>query len=365
MRIALCANTSWYLYNYRRNLINALRQRGHAVSAIAPPDDYSDRLRALGVAWHPLAMRQNGTNPFEEAATLRDLSRRLRQIRPDALLTFTVKCNLYAGLLNRRRFRHLANVSGLGELFDRQTLLTRLARRLYKIAFARAHAVFFQNREDLATFLNHGLILPERAERLPGSGVDVSAFMPDPDYQPGTPRAFLMFGRLLPKKGYDLFLQAAERLPDARCWILGIPDPRRADSRALFERIQARHARRVLIYFPATDNVLPLLRQADVVALPSSYHEGVPRCLLEALACGKPLITTDWKGCRDAVEHGQNGLLIPPNDVDALTQAMTFFCRADAGTLLKMGEFSRRKAEREFDEQQIIMRYLNALDGDF
>ena len=365
MRIVLCANTSWYLYNYRRNLINALRQRGHEVSAIAPPDEYSDRLRALGVAWHPLAMRQNGTNPLEEAATLRDLSRRLRQIQPDALLTFTVKCNLYAGLLNRRRFCHLANVSGLGELFDRQTLLTRLVRRLYKIAFARARTVFFQNREDLATFLKHGLIPPERAERLPGSGVDVSAFMPSPDYQPGTPRTFLMFGRLLPKKGYDLFLQAAERLPDARCWILGIPDPRRADSRALFEQIQARHARRVITYFPATDNVLPLLRQADVVALPSSYHEGVPRCLLEALACGKPLITTDWKGCRDAVEHGQNGLLIPPNDVDALTQAMTFFCRADAGTLLKMGEFSRRKAEREFDEQQIIMRYLNALDGNF
>ena len=365
MHIALCANTSWYLYNYRRNLMNALRQRGHAVSAIAPPDEYSDRLHALGVAWHPLAMQQNGTNPLEEAATLRDLSRRLRQIQPDALLTFTVKCNLYAGLLNRRRFRHLANVSGLGELFDRQTLLTRLVRRLYKIAFARAHAVFFQNCEDLATFLNHGLIPPERAERLPGSGVDVSAFMPSPDYQPGTTRTFLMFGRLLPKKGYDLFLQAAERLPDAHCWILGIPDPRRADSRALFERIQARHARRVITYFPATDNVLPLLRQADVVALPSFYHEGVPRCLLEALACGKPLITTNWKGCRDAVEHGQNGLLIPPNDLNALTQAMTFFCRADAGTLVKMGEFSRRKAEREFDEQQIIMRYLNALDGDF
>ena len=102
-----------------------------------------------------------------------------------------------------------------------------------------------------------------------------------------------------------------------------------------------------------------------VVALPSSYHEGVPRCLLEAMACAKPLITTDWKGCRDAVEHGKNGLLIPPKDPDALTEAMAFFCRADADTVRNMGEFSRRKAEREFDEQQVILSYLNALDRDF
>lgn len=367
MKIAFCANTSWYLYNYRKNLIAALRHAGHQVSAISPRDQYSPLLQALGVAWHPLRLSQTSTNPLVECATIFHLFRQLRDLRPDLLLTFTIKCNLYAGVLSTMLpFRQIANVSGLGEAFDRQNLLTKGICALYRLAFSRIPRVFFQNREDMAAFLHQRILRAEQCERLPGSGVDLSTFTPSSGAPESQRRIFLMAGRLLPQKGYDLFLQAAARLhleyrEHAVFWIVGIPDLHRSDSRELLQRIQEYHARKIVTYFSETADIRPVMQQADVVVLPSSYHEGVPRSLLEGMACGKPLITTNWKGCRDTVDDGVNGLLIEPNDADALTRAIAFFLRADREMLARMGMASRQKAAREFDERQIIARYLDAI----
>lgn len=373
MKVALCANTSWYLFNFRKNLITALQYAGHEVYAISPFDAHVAKLQRLGVRWMRLRAHQTSRNPVTEIRTVLHLAFLLTRLQPDVVLTFTVKGNLYAGLVRKiRKFRQLANISGLGESFDRSNGLTRfVVAHLYRSALKHVQQVFFQNHEDLWLFVRYNILPEHLCERIPGSGVDLSTFTPCLARKgKETPRVFLMFGRILPAKGYDLFLEVARtvrlrRQDQAEFWILGIRDSSRTASIRLFEKILDFHAQGIVSYYPPTDDVVPIVQQADVVVLPSRYNEGVPRCLLEALACGKPIITTNWKGCKETVEHGINGYIIERDDLASLEEFVEWFIRADRDVLRRMGHASRQKAEREFDEQIVITKYLQAIQTPF
>jgi glycosyltransferase involved in cell wall biosynthesis len=364
MKIALSANTSWYLYNFRQNLITTLQRQGHEVYAFAPYDQHSRKLQDLGVRWFHWNLHQTSQNPLTELCSFMHLFQILRTIRPDVVLTFTIKCNLYTGLLTRYfPIAQIANISGLGEVFDQQSIVNKLICLLYRLALNHSHKVFFQNREDLQTFLDRQILPETFCVRIPGSGVDLVRFTPGEPQRDPHRRIFLMFGRIVPRKGYDLFLQAARHFKGdpqnkAEFWILGIEDRSRQDSAALFQRILACHAQGIITYVPATDDVVPILQQVDVVVLPSEYHEGVPKSLLEALACGKPIITTNWKGCRDTVVQGVNGYIIERGDFRSFIKYLDYFLHADRKILQQMGAASRQKAEQEFDEHYILSRYL-------
>ena len=369
MRAVILYNTSWYVYLLRRNLIAKLQEAGFDLTVVAPRDSYTDRVRQLGVDYVPITMSPTGKSPLRELETLSQIYIALRALSPYAVLSFTVKCNLYAGLCRSRlKFRHIPNISGTGDLFDGASLRERFAKRLYGKALRRSHKVFFQNGDDQRTFLNHGLVRPDQSEVIPGSGVDLSHFRPVP--RTSRPwRSFLMFGRLLPKKGFGRFLDAATELKarygeSAQFWILGAPDSERAESRELFERILQAHARGVVLYINPTDDVLPYLQDANAIVLPSTYNEGVPRSLLEALACGKPIITTDWKGCRETVQNDTNGLLIRPHDTRSLTRALQQMIECSEETLSEYGLRSRSLAESRFDERLVLNAYLKALGAE-
>ena len=367
MKIILCANTSWYLYNFCRTLTIELLTRGHKVIAIAPFDQHSKKLQTLGVKWMNIDLHQTNKNPLREIRTLFQLWRLMEDIQPDVVLTYTIKCNVYTGLLARlMRIKQIATITGLGEIFDRQSLFKTLICFLYTIAFKNTHKVFFQNSEDFDFFVQKGIIPEKQGGRIPGLGVNLSKFAPCIPPVNGSKRVFLMFGRLLVKKGYDLFLQAAQSVKHdypgcAEFWILGIPDTSRKASELLFQKILEYHEKHIITYLPPTDDVISVLHKADVVVLPSEYNEGVPACLREALACGKPIITTNWKGCQETVDNGINGFLIERHDLDALISQMNFFINADNEILHKMGTASRKKAEKEFDERLVISTYWDEL----
>jgi glycosyltransferase involved in cell wall biosynthesis len=367
MRIVILYNSSWYVFLLRQNLIAALQAAGHHVVVIAPEDGYTARVKQLGVEFLPINMRATGRSPLFEAWTLRSVYHAIRGSKPNVVLSFTVKCNLYAGLCRRiLDFRHVANVSGLGELFDGGFGVGRGVYQLYRIALKRTEVVFFQNRDDKARLLESGAVDGSRAQLIPGSGVDLARFVPIPRAV-RRQRAFLMFGRLLPKKGFDSFLDAARQLrtrhaDSASFWILGAPDQTREESMQLLERIEQAHAEGAIRYLHSTDDPIPYIREADVVVLPSTYNEGVPRSLLEALACGKPVVTTDWKGCRETVEHGKNGLLVRPDDTSSLVDALESLVRCDAQLLEQYGHASRRLAEERFDEQLVLEAYHRAVE---
>jgi len=369
MKVAIVANTSWYVYNFRRNLIKLLQAKGYEVHVIAPVDDYTDKLVQLGVKHYPIDLSQRGVNPFRELISCVRLFRLFRAIRPDLVLTFTVKCNLYTGICRRFvKFQQIANISGLGEAFDKKGLVNYIVSLLYKFALSKSKRVFFQNEEDRQAIIKHGLLPECLCKCIPGSGVDLNAFRPALSFARSNPRKFLMLGRLVPKKGFDLFMKAAEQVHlkykhRAEFWIMGIEDKSRKESKALLEQILSLQKRGIVKYLAPRDNVVSVLHSIDVVVLPSKYHEGVPRTLLEAMACGKPIITTNWKGCRDTVDHGVNGYLIRVGDCQVLERCIIELIHAPHKQLEKMGIASRKKAEEQFDERDVLRAYMNEIDN--
>ncbi|MEN9844967.1 MAG: hypothetical protein RIS36_114 [Pseudomonadota bacterium] len=366
MRVVILYNTSWYVYLLRRNLIAILREAGCEVIVMAPRDNYTERLINLGARHISIPLDPGSTNPLTELRAFNAIRRALKIVNPDAVLSFTIKCNLYAGLCKRfTPFTQVANISGLGIAFERPGLMRTVATSLYKLALAPTDHIFFQNGEDLMSCSRANLVARERSRVIPGSGVDLAAFIPT-SRKAGRPRTFLMFGRLLPQKGYDLYLAAAKRLKEelgdnVACRVLGSPDQNRPESIELLKRIQNAHAQGTVRYLQSRDDVRPLLSESDVVVLPSTYNEGVPRSLLEAMASGKVIITTDWKGCRETVEPGRNGYLIPPHDGESLYQSMRHMATCPEAELTSLARESRKRSEELFDERIVLEAYLNAL----
>ena len=376
MKTVLFGNSTWCLYNFRRGLIAKLVELGHTVHVIAPcdatydNDEYIKRLEELNAIFHPLPLKPRNLNPLHELRSLLALFLLLRKIKPDVLLTFTIKCNLYTGLCRTLlSFQQIANVPGLGEVFERRSFVQRLAAALYKFSFRGIRAALFQNKDDLNYCVRHNLVKRSACKLIPGSGVDLTRFSAAPPRRATGKFVFLMFGRLLPQKGYYQYLRAADVLRSilgetVEFWIIGIEDKNRTESRELALAIEEAAQDGIVRRFPAMVDVAPLLAQVDTVVLPSWYNEGIPRSLLEAMACAKPLITTDWKGCRDTVSNGENGYLVPVRDNCGLIKAMFRMVAADRDKLRQMGLASRAIVEKRYDEQVVIAKYVDVMTGD-
>lgn len=365
MRVVLTGNTCFKIANFREGLIRALQARGAEVLVLAPVDEHGPKLEALGCQVHDLPMDRNGTAPLAEAALLRRIYRFLRRMRPDIVFGYTIKNNIYAGLACRwLGIPFIPNVTGLGPAFNETGALNRIVRGLYRQAFARSDAVFFQNPDDRATFLQAGLVTESRARLLPGSGVDLDRFIAQPMRSDKNDVTFLLVARLLWDKGVGLYVEAARSLrashPDMRFQLLGPPDPASRSSVPLAQ-VEEWVSDGVIEYLGQTSDVRPALAAADCVVLPSWYREGTPRVLLEAAAVGRPVITTDMPGCRDAVVDGTTGFLCAPRDGDALAAAMSRFADLPDEARAAMGQAARARAEQAFDESLVIAAYLGWL----
>lgn len=367
MKIAIVANSGWYLHNFRLNLACSLLQAGHEVVAIGDSDAYGVKIAAAGIAYRAAPFTGAGTRWRQELACVRALRRLLHEEAVDVVLSYTPKGNIYAGMaLWGRPARLIANVSGLGRSFVEKTLLTRFVRLLYRQALARAAWVFFQNREDHAIFLQAGLVRAKCSSRLPGSGVDLTRFAVT---EPAGAKAadmldFLFVGRLLWAKGVGQFVEAArivrQRHPKSRFRILGALATPSGDAVPV-HALQDWANEGIAEYLGTTDDVRPILQAADCVVLPSVYREGVPRSLLEAAASGKPIVTTDAIGCRDTVDDGSTGFLCRPGDISDLARQMLRFAELPPEEKLAMGLRGRRKMEKEFDERLVLDAYWRVL----
>lgn len=366
MRVAIVINTSWNIWNFRRNLVRALQQAGHEVLAIAPPDAYSERLETeLGCRYVPILMENKGTNPVKDAALTRRFYQIYRRERPDVILHYTIKPNIYGTIAAKLAGIPCANnVSGLGTVFIVQNMVSKIALGLYRFAFQFPKRVFFQNADDRQLFLQHRLLRPEITDLVPGSGIDVEKFRPDPQapvrHEPFT---FLMIARVLYEKGVEEYFEAARQVraavPGTRIQLLGGIDESGGVGvkRTVFEEwMQAGHVE----YLGTSDDVPSHIRRADCVVLPS-YREGTPKTLLEAAALGKPLVTTDVPGCRETVVDGDNGYLCQVRSADDLAAKMLQVLGLPDAELRRMGQASRRLAETKFDERLVLDKYLRTV----
>jgi len=346
-------------------LIRALKDAGYEPVVIAPQDHAAEaRMQALGVERIPVRIDRSGANPWADLRLLARYRALLRQLRPAAYLGYTIKPNIYGSLAAASLgIPALPNVSGLGTAFIRGGALQSLVTALYRVGFARAPVVFFQNDEDRQLFVARRIVRGDQARVLPGSGVDLERFAPASP--PPDPLTFLLIARLLRDKGVVEFADAARslraELPNARFQLLGPIDEgnRTAISRA---ELDSWVRDGVIEHLGTTDDVRPSIAAASAVVLPS-YREGLPRSLLEAGAMARPLIATDVPGCRDVVEEGVNGYLCRARDARSLAQAMRRFADLPPAERLAMGDAGRRKVQERFSEEFVVRAYLDVLAG--
>jgi len=366
-RILISANAAWNIVNFRSGLIRGLQAAGHEVVAVAPPDASVESVRALGIPCHPVAMNKKGLSPAADLALLLRYRRLLASVGADVYLGYTVKPNIYGSLAaHSLGIPVINNVSGLGTAFIRGGWLQRLVSTLYKVALRRSSTVFFQNRDDRDLFLSNGLVRPEQARLLPGSGIDLAHFTPPPQPAPaGAPFRFLLVARVIRDKGVLEYVEAARRLrerwPEVRFQLLGALD---ADNRTAIPAAQVErwNSAGIIDYLGEAKDVRPFLGAADCVVLPS-YREGLPRTLLEAAAMGRPLVATDVAGCRDVVREGVNGYLCAAQDADSLADAMERMLRLSLAERARLGEGARAMVEAEYAEQRVVDLYLEAIEA--
>jgi glycosyltransferase involved in cell wall biosynthesis len=370
-RVVVVAGFADSLINFRGPLLRRLVADGHEVTACAP--DATDRVRgelaALGVTYRHIPVQRAGINPIHDAATIRALIAIYRELRPDIVLTYTIKPVIYGSLAARlANVPHVCSlITGLGYRFGtttwRQRALNPVVRALFRLALARNDVVFFQNPDDLREFVDARLATEQQAVLVNGSGVDLEHFRvaPIPEGEP----IFLLVTRLIWEKGVGEYVEAARQLkgryPNARFRLLGPLDPNPAAvSRA---QLETWCADGMIEYLGSTHDVRPALAAASVFVLPSAYREGTPRSVLEAMAMGRPVITTDAPGCRETVVSGQNGFLVPIKDSTALAAAMERFLR-DPGLTAAMGAQSRTIAEKKYDVHLVNKAMMQAMGLD-
>ncbi|MEM9325813.1 MAG: glycosyltransferase family 4 protein [Bacteroidota bacterium] len=363
MKVAIVINTAWNIYNFRRGIVESLLSKGHQVLAIAPADDYVERLKALGCDFRHLSMAGSGINPIKDLILIFRFHRLLRAERPDVLLSYTIKPNIYGSFLSRvLKVPIICNVSGLGTVFMRKGVVPAIAMMLYRNSLTHADLVFFQNDEDQALFVSRVPLQPTRVQLLNGSGIDLNRFTPRPKPS-SSPMTFLMIGRLISEKGIYEYAEAAAtvkaKYPEARFQVLGGWDPK--DRRAVSkEQLREWQAKDWVEYLGVTDDVREQIAQASAVVLPS-YREGTPRTLLEAGAMGLPLLATDVPGCRHVVRDGYNGFLCEAKSGEALAQIILKFITLSASQQDEMGKNSRTLIEEKFDERLIVKSYTDAI----
>lgn len=350
------------LVRFRGPLLRDISAAGCEVVGCASEDDpaVAAALADLGAAYRSVPMERAGTDPLADLRTLTGLVRLLRAERPDLLLAYTQKPIVYGGIAARLAGvpRFFAMVTGLGYAFAedgslKRRLLRRVTAALFRPALRRADAVFYFNPEDREQLERHGVLRPgQRLVRVDGSGVDTFHYAPAP--LPDGPPVFLLVARLLRDKGLREYVEAARRLrsrwPAARCRIVGPLDANPTSVTAA--ELAAWQAEGAVEYLGETDDVRPYLRACTVFVLPSYYHEGIPRSALEAMATGRPVVTTDWQGCRETVIPGENGFLVPARDAAALAAAMARFC-AEPDLARRMGRRSLEIVRDRFDVRRI------------
>lgn len=354
-----------FLVSHRLPVALAARDAGYEVHVASMGGPAVAQLEALGLTHHVLPLSRTSMRPWTEARSLWAIWRLFRRVRPDLVHAVTLKSVLYGGIASRLAGvpAYVAAISGLGYVFIQgsgaRAALKRLALVLYRLALGHANSrVVFQNASDRDVLVQAAAVRPEQVVMVRGSGVDLDRFAPAP--WPDGPVTVAMASRLLHDKGVREFVEAARlsasRGEGLRWRLAGSLDPENPASVTASE-LEAWRAEGMIEYVGECADVAGFYAQAHIVTLPS-YREGLPKSLIEAAACGRPVVTTDVPGCRDAIEPGTSGVLVPPRDARALAAAVAALAE-DEALLTRMGDAGRALAERDFGLDRIVRAHLD------
>lgn len=363
-------NNPAFFMSHRVPVALAAQKAGYDVHVATMDGPAVADIQALGMTHHAIPMTRSGKHPVQELGTLLALVRLFRRVRPDVVHLVTIKPVLYGGIAARlaRVPGMVAAISGLGFVFLSNSLKMRLVRavvaRLYRIALGHPNSrVIFQNANDRDLLKSLGAVREEQVVIIRGAGVDLDAFAPAPE-PPAPPVVVTMVARLLRDKGVQEFVQAArllrERGVPVTMQLVGGLDAGNPAS-ATQADVDAWQQDGCVQALGERSDVAALYAAAHIAVLPS-YREGLPKSLIEAAACGRPVVTTDVPGCRDAIEPNVTGLLVPVRDAAALAGAIARLAE-DAALRQAMGRAGRALAEREFDINQVARIHVALYDA--
>jgi glycosyltransferase involved in cell wall biosynthesis len=338
------------------------------VTVCSPENDpeFIEKFSQMGISFIPFPLSRNGMNPIQDIYALLFLVKTLLKIKPDIVFSASTKPVIYGSLASRlaRVPRVFSMISGAGYAFVEMGFKRKLINLLVRILFSQALknnvSVFFLNPDDLNLFVRLGLVRKEQTVRINGEGVDLEHFQPVP--LPQTASVYLMICRLVKDKGVVEYVEAARlvksRYPETTFNLLGPYDSNNTSALAP-SQIEKWQQEGIINYCGETNDVRPFLSESSVFVLPS-YYEGTPRTTLEAMATGRPILTTDVAGCRETVIEGKNGFLVPLRDVKALAEAMERFI-VDPDLILRMGKASREIVVQKFDVHKVNARIMEVL----
>ncbi len=360
MRILVLSNLTSYTYNFRLEILQALLDEGHSVMVASHNDDDAKQreMACLGLEMIEVPFNGKGKNPMEELSLLLRYRKLIRKTRPDMVFTFTIKMNLYGGLVAKRRhIPYVPMITGLGEL-EKKGRLQAVLMKLHKMVMPGAKAVLFQNQANMDFFRDNG-IETRRGILIPGSGINLNKFqlVDYPSENDGLKFAFI--GRITPAKGVSEYLLAAKLLkakhPEFTFYMAGLCDEEYKGA------VQELDEKGVVKYLGMLSDTRELLSKIHCLVLPTYHPEGLSNVLLEACATGRPCICTSRPGCREVVKDGVNGLYCKAQDVDNLMDVIESFAAMTEERRRKMGLEGRDLVQSSFDRKIVVQRYMELL----
>lgn len=360
--ILLVGNTAWSMYNFRGNLMKSFVKRGYSVSVLSPYDnEFFPLIESTGAKCYDLPISAKGTNPMEDIKLIFHIKKYIKELNPDIAFFYTIKPCIYGSFAARMaKIPFIPFTTGLGYTFIVDNWVSKLARKLYKWAFKGASKVWFLNDDDKNAFLEHNIIPEEKAFILRGEGVDINRFevkeMPQEV-------SFLLMARMLWDKGVGEYVEAARILkkeyPNISFNLLGflnVDNPSAITEKQMNEWVEEG----IVNYLGFTKDVVPYIEKTTVSVLPS-YREGLGMVLVEAASMGRILIASNCVGCKETIDEGVNGFLVPVKDAKALADAMRKVIEMPYKERVAMGLAGRRKVEREFAEDRVFEIYETVL----
>lgn len=363
-RILVLANNDVGLYRFRKDLLATLLAEKHEVYISLPDGGFVPELVELGCRFIDTPIDRRGMNPLRDTKLFRRYRTILRAVKPDLVLTYTIKPNIYGGIACRMaKIPYAVNITGLGSAIENDGWLKRFVLALYQPALKKAKVVFFENIGNRDTMAATGVVPQGRDVVLHGAGVNLEDYPVQPYPQDG-PVRFLFVGRVMHEKGVDELFAAAKRMKQAygdqvEFHMVGSFEE---SYKSVMDQLEREN---VVRYHGYQSDMKPFYRTASCVVLPS-YHEGMSNVLLEAAASGRPLITTDVPGCREAVEDGVSGYLCPPRDANSLYDVMCRIAQLKADQRQQMGLAGRERMKEMFSKTTVVaetLRYLGIFDA--
>lgn len=354
--ILILSNSSGGLYDFRNELVLRLREK-YCVAASLPDNVRTEKLAQEGVEIYETPINRRGVNPFQDLKLIGAYRKLLKRVKPDLVLTYTIKPNIYGGFCcGRRKIPYITTITGLGSTFQKKGLLLQMITTMYQMGLKKAACVFFQNSENRDIFSKYG-ILGEKSRLVSGSGVDLNRHQPEP-YPEGGVTRFLYIGRVMREKGIEEYLAAAEMLHDENTifQILGYCDE---DYQERLTEAEGKGEIELLGFHP---EVHEFIRQASAVVLPS-YHEGMSNVLMEASATARPVLASEISGCREIFTEGVTGMGFAPGSSDDLIRVLQNFMDLTIEERRDMGLAARAKMEREFDRSQVADAYMEEIEA--